>query len=382
MTSKVGKIAVLDGLRGLAVLMVFMVHAQNGVNSFFKEKASLSQLELAFQKVMGYFPLIGSIGGHFGVDLFFVLSGFLIYRTLTKKPVKFADFMVNRARRLLPAHFFTLLKSLAGFGLLTSLLNILMLSDLFIKIKTINFVTWTLTYELLFYILCAALVINSRRFKVLRSWTSLGLFSLLIVVSQYTFAEALTVRNINLPNIRFLTFFMGVAISKIYYEEKAIAKSISKYAKYFAIPSLLIIWAAKVEWGIRDYIPKSDFYRIQMEPLFVIIALAFSALVISMIFSEDVVIKKFFEYKPLRALGNISYSFYLVHALITLPIAKKILSEWQIGSGSKAFLFLPFGFAVSFLIASIMFHFLEKPYFVKKPILSNVPEKITEKEVW
>ena len=52
-------------------------------------------------------------GGYIGVDVFFVISGFLITRLLVSevnknKKIDYKRFYLRRARRLLPAMFFTL----------------------------------------------------------------------------------------------------------------------------------------------------------------------------------------------------------------------------------------------------------------------------------
>ena len=76
----IGHLPALDGLRGAAVAAVLLYHA-------------------------GYLT-----GGYLGVDLFFVLSGFLITSLLLTEhrstgKVKLSNFWIRRARRLLPALF-------------------------------------------------------------------------------------------------------------------------------------------------------------------------------------------------------------------------------------------------------------------------------------
>jgi peptidoglycan/LPS O-acetylase OafA/YrhL len=82
---RLGRVRTLDGLRAIAIAAVFCVHLSGGV-----------------------FP-----GGIFGVDLFFVLSGFLITFGLLGSAgrgqgIPFRHFYIRRARRLLPALFLLL----------------------------------------------------------------------------------------------------------------------------------------------------------------------------------------------------------------------------------------------------------------------------------
>lgn len=86
----------IDGLRAVAVLSVLLFHL--GVAQF--------------------------SGGYVGVDVFFVISGYLITQ-LIRTDVEagtftFRSFYIRRARRLFPALFFTLVLSLVGAGLLFS----------------------------------------------------------------------------------------------------------------------------------------------------------------------------------------------------------------------------------------------------------------------
>lgn len=86
----------IDGLRAIAVLLVVYTH-----------------MELPFLT-----------GGFIGVDVFFVLSGFLItqiiYREMQQGEFTFRSFYVRRIRRLLPALVLVLVASLLAFSLILS----------------------------------------------------------------------------------------------------------------------------------------------------------------------------------------------------------------------------------------------------------------------
>lgn len=97
------RIPQLDGLRGVAVLMVVLFHYIN--NGYpLAEQDNLGTFENILVKVT-YF-------GWTGVDLFFVLSGFLIGSILFKNigsPNFFRTFYIRRAARIIPVYFMLLI---------------------------------------------------------------------------------------------------------------------------------------------------------------------------------------------------------------------------------------------------------------------------------
>lgn len=88
-TAVVGYVASLDGIRAIAAVMVVLFHAR-----------------------------IGFASGDLGVDIFFVLSGFLITGILMRSGgsgrMSYQNFYVRRALRLLPAYFAVLVVSVAS----------------------------------------------------------------------------------------------------------------------------------------------------------------------------------------------------------------------------------------------------------------------------
>lgn len=133
----------LDSLRGVAALAVVLFHYTIIVHRF------VPNLESPFT-----FP-----HGHYGVELFFIISGFVIFMTITRCKTGM-DFIVSRFSRLYPAFWICVsLTFILGisFPLLGQdysfsqyLINLSMAQE-YLKQPNIDGVYWSLTYELGFY---------------------------------------------------------------------------------------------------------------------------------------------------------------------------------------------------------------------------------------
>jgi peptidoglycan/LPS O-acetylase OafA/YrhL len=138
------RLAEVDALRGVAALAVVAYHLTTRFQELFSGHGR---------------PALSFPDGHYGVNLFFIISGFVIFMTLqrTTRPL---DFVVSRFSRLFPAYWVSIALTLAithSLGLpgklvdfSTGLANMAMVHGLF-GVAHVDGVYWTLEVELLFY---------------------------------------------------------------------------------------------------------------------------------------------------------------------------------------------------------------------------------------
>lgn len=174
----------IEGLRGVAVLSVLAYHA----------------------------AVPGFAGGYVGVDVFFVISGFLITGLLLGRPIGLWDFAARRARRILPAAATVLVATaVAGGALLDPLRGTDLARDLIASAGQVvnwRFVGqqtdylaaehapsplqhfWSLGVENQFYLLWGVLLLGLARFlhgrrrtvAITLATTAIGAVSLLLCV--------------------------------------------------------------------------------------------------------------------------------------------------------------------------------------------------------
>ncbi len=304
----------LDSLRGLAILFVLFYHYTTRYFELFDS----SWTEI-FQFTIG----------EYGVHLFFCISGYVIFMTVSKKK-KAKDFVISRFTRLYPVYWASVLLTflvvhLASLeGRTTSaaemLFNLTMFQE-FLKTKHVDGVYWTLTVELLFYY-SIVLMLQTNMLKhinkILVCWLVIS------IISLYTGNIGMIAKIAIFPWIGF--FATGISFFNIH-----------KNIKDIRMPSIIILMSLI-----------SSYFWHGIEVLlvhFTIILIFLVARYINLLSSKLIL---FF--------GSISYPLYLIHQNIGYVILR-----WFDTNGLPYILALIVTTSAVILIATILSIYIEKP---------------------
>lgn len=343
----------MEGLRGLAVLLVFFVH----FHALFGEtlaRGSWSHRVLEF---------LGTIGNA-GVDLFFVMSGFLIYGALIRRETPFWSFMRRRVERIYPTflavfaiylalsvafpaqnkiHGSTLGKSLYVLG------NLFLLPGIF-SIQPIITVSWSLSYEFFFYLVLPLLILllgarkwssNSRIVAVAIVWLSFGALSLFAGIENRT---------------RMISFVSGMILYEIT-ASRTVRNRLGKFGELATVAAVLLAF-------ILFYTVHRPRAHSAINPFVPIMVLSACFFLLSLYsFDFQGVLSRSFSWSPLRFLGNMSYSYYLIHGL-TLQALALALQRFGILQPSPVFVWavLPIAFASTWVTSTLLFLGVERRY--------------------
>lgn len=327
----------LTGYRAIAAWLIFLYH-------FFPFKKENIP------------PFIKNIAGelHLGVDLFFVLSGFLItYRYFGKNKINFKEYMVNRIARIYPMYFLITFLVFLSFFIKNLdwslektkelLVSITMTKALFSKYYFAGIPQgWTLTLEELFYI-------SAPTFFILIKKNKNYIFILPIVIILVGNAlktlfngQLFGFMQINI-SVYIFQFFVGIALALIL--KKAQLKQIHFSGfTYLGIINLMLYLV------FRHYAAgflKNDFAR--AAELLCIALLGIAPLLYGLM-TEKTIIQKILSSKAMVLLGKSSYIFYLIHKGFIPILFNDYLSE------NKVLLFIFLN-----VVSLIMFHFIEEP---------------------
>ncbi|MBI2215507.1 MAG: acyltransferase [Acidobacteria bacterium] len=323
-----------DGLRGIAVLAVILHH----------------------------FGVPGLRGGFVGVDVFFVLSGFLITRILQSRFAKehrvpFADFYTRRARRILPA-FWSMLAMLTVVVLLDPRF---VSPDTFFHSAGIAFVfltqwqimmddlpgplihLWSLGWEENFYLVWPLLVALAGRKN---GWRALRIGA--------------TTAVIGLAAIRFVGHWWGISPWRwlgafAYFRVDAIILGCA--LALFTSPSVASTrrrpWSEAVAFAalavlIATFtVPNKNFF---WGGGFTVVSLCTCVIANHLRRREPSSIATLLELSPLRWTGLISYGLYLWH----FPV-----NWWMLQRGLTPPLTALLSFVTSYAIAALSYYTLE-----------------------
>ncbi len=362
---KIKKIKGLDMFRGVAALMVLLFHFYT---FYFSELHEISSL----------FSVLNI--GHIGVDLFFVLSGFLITLSLWNSK-SFSHFFLKRIKRIAPLAIAT---TLIFWGVQTDFSGITFfaLTDLFSHLffvngffpqfySTINPVTWSISIEMAFYILLPVVWLIVAKKNMKKFFT---IFSVLVCASFlyrtflfYYFQENPEI-DFHLKIIyseqlwgRIDQFFIGIILAYVYTNNNIqniqITRNITMRA-ILSISSIVLFFSSYL-----FFIYQSNFRNILVLQVFLhtATALGFSGVLYGFLEARnDGFIKNNCIARLLSWFGTISYGIYIFHFAVISLVYKKFEFFKSIGiSVGLQFLLIS---VITTVLSYLSYHYFEKRF--------------------
>lgn len=338
-----GRLAFIHGLRGIAALAVALFHCYDSTP--------------VADHVMATIPSFADYvirRGFLGVDLFFVISGFVISLTLYRRLATFGEFgrfFFRRQLRLDPPYWTAIALSI-GSALLVNHLrpltgapvpgvgaviaHLFYLQD-FLGIKDIVGVFWTLCLEIQFYLFFGAVILRFQKSSVSGptiGWVMLPLY-ILSIACFWNLVPSL--RGLFLP--RWFEFFTGVILFLFWRQQVSRAQLLV----YQGTLLLMVLANPPTDNGMA-WITTA------------------TVLVISIVFAiaaQTGGIRTWLDTPLLRYFGNISYSLYLMHAVVGIRLLKLIVHPDD--SAAQAWALYAVGVLLSIAAADLVYRLIERP---------------------
>ncbi|MGP6486936.1 acyltransferase family protein [Duffyella gerundensis] len=340
----------VQALRGLAALSVMLFHFRWNLNIV---NTGLGDRWFSW--------------GATGVDLFFLISGFVITLSAQKSTPGLRgalDFLKHRARRILPAYYIILLITFFLSGAMSifhypdKVLNLISAltfqpvysnnGPFYVDDSGMYGIRWTLNYEVYFYLIVGLLLILP--FRGLTRWLYFSVTLIvvpLILVNSFTFSAVgyqTGIPQLNLiTNPMIFLFIAGMFLGKAY---PVISALNSKVMSLLLLASLAIMGTLFCHGEFINHGIMSSGW------LYLI--------VLTCAIGAEKTIGKYIPHFLIR-LGDISFSLYLIHTLMNTGIGKRFHGA-GVEDGTARFVL---SCVLSLLLAWLSWRFIEKPFLLK-----------------
>jgi peptidoglycan/LPS O-acetylase OafA/YrhL len=338
-----GRLPFIHGLRGIAASAVSLFHLYDAT-------PVAQQVAVVVPSFIDGLLQLGFLG----VDLFFVISGFVISLTLHNRLrtlQEWGRFFLRRQLRLDPPYWTTIALSIVSALALNAIkpsvhapvpsvsdvvAHLFYLQD-FLHRKSIVGIFWTLCLEIQFYLFFGALVLAMGWWNVsgrLFGWLMMPLY----LLSVACFWELVPYPGgLFIP--RWFEFFTGVIVYMYWRKEF----SLLQVSIYFGSLLTIALIDPATDNGIAN-------------------VTAVTVLLIGLTFLfavESGGVQTWLSSRLLRYFGDISYSLYLMHALVGIRLLKVIVGERSTVSWTLAMYAV--GLIVSIAAADLLFRTIERP---------------------
>jgi len=256
--------------------------------------------------------------GYIGVTFFFILSGFILSYTYAEKiksgAVNYKQFLIARISRIYPLHIFTFLISIplviAGmfarndFNFMPLFPN-LILAQSFFSDATVylsgNSPSWSLSNEMFFYLLFPLFIFCKKYILAVLCFFTL-IFHLYVPYSALSLEDKYFYTYI-FPPSRLADFLVGIILYRVFfYIDMNRCRFNVNMMQCLSI--ILLIFFVSVKNFIDQYWRYDIYYVLPMA--FIVFSFSFSGGALAKILSN----------RTLVALGEASFSLYLIHQLV------------------------------------------------------------------
>jgi peptidoglycan/LPS O-acetylase OafA/YrhL len=342
--SKAERVASLTGIRAIAALLVMATHAAYTTGKY----------------PQGYVGLVYS-RMEIGVPIFFVLSGFLLFRPWVDAaasggpPPSVRRYAWHRVRRIMPAYVVTVLVAYALYhfrmagpnpghtpmGLLRNLTLTQIYTDYYLFTFLHQGLTqmWSLAVEVAFYVALPLLAFLLLVVLCRRRWRPALLMTALVALAFVTPAWLILVHTTDwlpdgsklwLPS--YLAWFVGgmmlAVLQPMAVRAYALACIPLALVCYFIASTPIAGEPTTSPNALREALFKATFYA-------VIATLAVAPLALG----DRGLYARFLASRPMVFLGEISYEIFLIH-LVTMELVMVEILRWRIYTGNVAVVFL------------------------------------------
>lgn len=311
---------------------------------------AVAALAVALSHLVSFSPALAVFSsGTIGVELFFVISGFIMVHITNDREQRPVDFLAHRVVRVVPLYWLLTLAVFALAWLAPQLLKStqadpleLIKSLLFIPyvkhgttLQPLLFQGWTLNFEMVFYLLFAASLFL--RGQVLR----VALVSLVIVLAVAVgqiFAPLSPVAGFYTSPLT-LCFALGMGLGLAY-------PKINGALVGVALGAFVLLAAgtgAGVLTGTAAYLVR--------------VAFAFAAVTAALALEQR---GQIWDWRPIQLLGAASYSLYLIHPFAAIAI-EKLARKFGLLDGAMLGVMLVVAMAAMIATGLALYRLIELP---------------------
>lgn len=334
--------AAYEFIRFVAVSLVLIVHT--------------AQIFAGNSLINTWYPVF-ELGKH-GVCLFFVLSGYLLSRSLAETTCSvenYKKYLIRRLMRIYPAYvlvlaFLVLIQKPSIFQIFTHVFLIHTITRE--TFGGINYPFWSLSVEFLTYLTIPFFVWISRRYK---SHLLIGL-PIILGIAWQTVGGYFREKNgfdteYQISSLLFIITTIPAFVLGVYAREIRSNSGIINFAKFACLPIFLFDLIGALIKSINGKDIRTTLFNNLMHgsTSYFIYGAVFLLLIFKI---EENSFNRIIQ-KPLVKIGKISYSIYLIHVPILLYFEEKLGTSFLVA-------FLAIGAII--LLSAIIYSLIERPF--------------------